>query len=887
MQNDQQTTEFNERISPSAQTTKKAGKLKIFFGYAAGVGKTYAMLKAGKEAKSRGVDTVIGYLEPHERKETMQQAEGLEQVKPEILQYEGLTLREMDLDAVLERNPQLVLVDELAHTNAAADRHAKRYQSVRELLRNGIDVYSTLNVQHLESLREPVASITGIYVAERIPDDVFDMAEQVELVDIEPEELLERLMEGKVYRKEQVDLARQNFFTLDNLRSLREISLRRCADRVSHLQPASKVKDHILVCLSSSPSNPAIIRAAARMAQAFHARFTALYIQSPDADDLEKADTDRLQENMRLASRLGADVQTAFGENIAEQIGEYARTVNATKIVIGRAGIKSAFLHPASLTEKISEAVPEAEIFIIPDLENTQNRTKKQTVLKFPEKPGKTVLTVLGPCLGAFALCSVLENLGFSEPNLFAVYVCAILLGALLGTGPAAAGAGTILSLLSFRYLFAVPKYSLQMIDQGYLLSFLLLFIMAEAVALLSSRSRQRRYFATKAAARNALLYETSQNLMQAENDSEIMALSVRQLSQLTGKDVIFYPNENGTLGKPVCREHPEKFASSKERAVAMWVLRNNKRAGASTDTLSAASGLYLAVRHRNRVYGVCGLNLENGSLSPEDNALILSLLGQAGLALENNRNARISKENALASQKEKIRSGMLRSISHDLRTPLTAISGSAQMIQNGSCSEAQKQKLAQSIREDADWLKGTVENLLALTRLEDGTLRLNRTLIDLEEAAEEALKHVHPKEQGSRIHLIRPEEPVFVMADGKLMVQLLINLVDNALKYTPEDTGIEIVIRRDQEQMAVIDVADHGPGISEDEKKHLFDPFTTTHLELSDANRSLGLGLSLCRNIMEVHQGSIEVLDNNPGARFRIRMKMEKLDSEVPETGV
>lgn len=858
----------------------KMGKLKIFFGYAAGVGKTYSMLEAGHEARNKGIDVVIGYLEPHARKDTMAKAKGLEEISKLTIEHNGLPLKEMDLDAVLERKPQLALVDELAHTNARGVRHSKRYQDVKELLQNGIDVYTTVNVQHLESLREVVAAITGVQVAERIPDDIFDLADQVELIDIEPKELLERFAEGKVYQKHQANVARQNFFTLDNLTALREIALRRCADRVNQQQPFSGVRDHILVCLSSSPSNAAIIRAAARMAQAFHGQFTALYIQSPQSDELEDEDAARLEENMRLANRLGARIETVFGENIARQIGEYAKVSRATKIVVGRYGRKSAFLHPSSLTDQLSESAPNAEIFIIPDPQQKQKAHQPRHFSLKMEEMLHTLFYILVPLGLASLICFGLQNRGISEANLFAIYICSILLTSVFSRSIPVAGINAFLSILVFRYCFAFPQYSLDVLDEGYLLSFVLVFALSLLIANIADKSHKQQKFTARAAARSSLLYETGQNMLQADTDDQIISQTVRQLHDLTGKDVVFYPNDQAKLGKPVCSEHPETFENGKEQAVALWVLKNNKRAGATTDTLSGARCLYLAVRHKTSVHGVVGIDLKGEKLSPDETSVILSILGQAALCLENNENARASNENALKSQQEHLQVNMLRSISHDLRTPLTTISASADMLLDPECSRQNRAKLTQTIYDDSIWLKDTVENLLALTKLEDGSVALHRELVDIEEAAAEAIKHVHPAGKERTIQLIPSKEDAFVQADGKLLVQLFVNLIDNALKYTPSGTPIEVEIRVTNNEVQV-DVADRGPGISPAEKEHLFEPFTTSHNDIVDSKRSLGLGLSLCKSIMDVHGGTIEVLDNHPGARFRISLQREVIALE------
>lgn len=867
-----------EPEKPAALSPRKKGRLKIFFGYAAGTGKTYSMLEAGQEARKKGVDVVIGYLEPHERPETLAQAKGMEVIAPAVYEEGALRLREMDLDAVLKRRPQLVLADELAHTNARGSRHHKRYQDIQELLYNGIDVYTTLNVQHLESLNDLVASITGILVSERIPDDVFDLADQVELVDIEVQDLLERLREGKVYRPEQAKLASQNFFTLDNLRALREIAMRRCADRVSKISPNSKARDHVLVCLSSSPSNASIIRSAARMASAFDARFSALYIQTPDSADMEEDDAARLQENMRLANRLGASIESAYGDDIAEQIGEFARLSRASKIVIGRQGKNSAFLSRAPLAEKLAQSAPNAEIFIIPDPDQLQKPAikKRRSFKKSLKGLWIQVLIVLA----ALVLGLFFQDLGFSEANILAVFVFAVLLCAIHASALWQAVLSALACIGIFGFLFAAPAFSMDLIDKGYFLTFLLLMATAVLTARISIRQKREAGASAAAAANSSLLYEAGQNLQEMDDDETISQFLCREVAECFGYDVVFYPNENGSLGKPVFSGKPEVFLNTREQAVALWTLKNNKRAGAGTDTLSAANGLYLAIRHGRSIYGVLGLDLQKKPLSMEQNMLLLSLLGQAALAMENIANAREKEKAALCIHQEKIKASLLRSISHDLRTPLTTISASADLLLHKDCDAKAAEKLERSIYEDSIWLKDIVENLLSLTRLEEDGVKINRELLDLEEVAEEAMKHVSARKSEHPI-TVNVEEMAFARLDGKLIVQMLVNLLNNAILHTPAGTPIELDIHK-KEHSVIFEVKDAGQGFGEKEKEHLFEPFALSHSKIADRTRSMGLGLSLVKSIVDVHEGTIELKEDEPGAWFVMTLPDGMRDDET-----
>ncbi|MGN1419413.1 MAG: DUF4118 domain-containing protein, partial [Acutalibacteraceae bacterium] len=469
---------------------QKRGHLKIFFGYAAGVGKTYAMLKAAHAAKRRGIDVVAGYIEPHACAQTMALIKGLEQLGNLVTQYNGVSLNEFNLDAALARKPQLILVDELAHTNASVCRHTKRFQDIEELLNAGIDVYTTVNVQHIESLNDTVASITGIMVRERIPDSVFDNASQVELVDIEPQELLERMKAGNVYDPAQTERASDSFFTVEKLTALREIALRRCADRMNLLTESARMKshsdyhtdEHILVCLSSSPSNAKIIRTASRMSNAFKGVFTALFVETPDFSVMPEEDRKRLKSNIRLAQQLGAKIETVYGEDIPYQIAEFARLSGVSKIVIGRSSAtrKSIFSKP-TLTEKLIANAPNLDVHIIPDADGGKTvykakkaRSQNKIVFSAIDILKSTAILVLASGIGM-----LFSHLGFEEANIITVYVLGVLVTSVVTTHQIYSLISSIVSVLVFNFLFTEPKFTLMAYDQGYPVTFLIMFLAA------------------------------------------------------------------------------------------------------------------------------------------------------------------------------------------------------------------------------------------------------------------------------------------------------------------------------------------------------------------------------------------------------------------------
>lgn len=864
------------------ENSKTRGHLKIFFGYAAGVGKTYAMLKAAHVAKRRGIDVVAGYIEPHARPKTAALLNGLELLPTLDIKYNSITLHEFDLDAAIARKPQLLLVDELAHTNAENCRHAKRYQDIEELLKAGINVYTTVNVQHIESLNDMVASITEVFVRERIPDSVFDNANQVELVDIEPQDLIDRLNAGNVYREAQAKLAVEKFFTVENLTALREIALRRCADRVNILTENARIKshgdyhtdEHILVCLSSSPSNAKIIRTAARMAGAFRGAFTALFVETPDFTAMEEENQKRLRSNMRLAEQLGAKIETVYGEDVPFQIAEFARLSGVSKIVIGRSSAtrKHLFSKP-TLTEKLISAAPNLDVHIIPDSVSSVSayRSKKEKRKNSIVFSAADILKCIVILITSSLIGYLFRNLGFDEANIITVYVLGVLVTSVITKHQIYSLISSIVSVLVFNFLFTEPKFTLQAYGQGYPVTFVIMFLAAFLTGSLAIKLKNHAKQSAQAAYRTKVLFDTNQLLQQAKSQNEIISATSSQLIKLLGKDIVFYLAENELVGEPRIFSATEgtldeSCTSDNEKAVAEWVLKNNKHAGATTETLSNAKCLYLAVRVNSNVYGVVGIVMNGQSFDAFEKSILLSILGECALAMENEKNAREKEEAAVLAKNEQLRANLLRAISHDLRTPLTSISGNASnLISNGESFDGDtKKQLYTDIYDDSMWLINLVENLLAVTRIEEGrlNLRLSENLID--DAVDEALHYVNRKSVEHHITVESSEDFLLAKMDAKLIVQVIINIVDNAIKYTPK--GSHIVIRTEKRgDKAVVSIADDGDGISDEMKARIFDMFYSGANKIADSRRSLGLGLSLCKSIINAHGGEITVADNTP----------------------
>lgn len=878
----------------------RRGHLKIFFGYAAGVGKTYAMLQAAHAAKRRGVDVVAGYIEPHERPATARLVRGLEQVPPELVEHNGITLTEFDLDAAIVRAPQLILVDELAHTNAPGCRHAKRYQDVEELLRAGIDVYTTVNVQHIESLNDMVASITGVVVSERIPDRIFDDADQVELVDIEPADLLERLQAGLVYREAQAERAQDHFFTVENLTALREIALRKCADRMGHLADAARVmgnrdyytSERILVCVSPAPTNPRIVRAAARMAKAFRGELVALFVEGPHTQGMSEEEHSRLSANIALAEQLGAHMETVYGDDIAFQIAEFARLSGISKIVMGRTGelhgVNRALFGRKSLVEQLIAIAPNLDIYIIPDQAAPDARRRdRREHGGFRPPRGRDMALTLGLSLLATAIGTYFRHLGFADSSIISLYILTALLTAVTTTGRICTIVSSVLSVVLYNFCFVTPLFSLDSYDRSYLVTFAIMFATAMVASELTVRIADNARASAKNAFRTRVLLETNQLLQQAQGFQARARVAMSQLIKLLRLDIVFYPASGDLLGDALyepagTQDRSASILTEYERAVATWTFTNNKHAGASTRTLPEAQCLYLAVRAGKEVFGVIGIALEGRSLEAFENSIVLSIVGECALALESDRAAREREEAAVLAKNEQLRANLLRSIGHDLRTPLTAISGSAAILRKSDekLSLEQRCDLADAIYHDSLWLIDTVENLLAITRVEDGTIRLNLTSELIDEAIEAALSHVAQASRGRTVTIEHTDDILLVRIDVHLIMQVLTNLIMNAFKYTPEDSTVTVSARREG-AFVVVDVADDGPGVPDCDKPHIFERFfTSSNARPVDSRRSIGLGLSLCRSIVEAHGGVIEVRDNHPhGAVFRFTLPAEEIE--------
>lgn len=861
-----------DAVASAGQATgRKQGKLTIFASYFSGAGKSYAMLESAREAKQAGLDVAIGILSDSQWPQTTALAETFEVLPCKKVARDGHIADEIDLDACLQRHPQLIVIEDLSHWNADACRHMKRYQDIEELRKAGIDVYTTLDIYHIESIQDTVFSILGASVPERIPDRVFDQADQVQFIDLEPQRLRQRLMDGQ---KEEL----LEGCSLSQLSALREVGLRRCADRAAlytheKMQTEYRTHEHILVCLSSAPSNEKIIRTAARMAGAFRCGFTALFVETKAFQWMNARDKQRLQGNMRLAQQLGASIETVYGDEVAYQIAEFSRLSGVTKIVLGRSGIPHRLLlRKPSLTERLIELTPELDIHIIPD--NGVNRlldTKHREVMHMPSISVLDLLKSAGILVLVTLIGLLFYNFGFTEANIITLYILGVMLISVYTRSSICSFVASIASVLTFNFLFTVPRFTLQAYDSEYPITFLVMFLASLLTGSLASKLKSHAKRSAQVAWRTKLLFETSQNLQRAHTQEEIISVTAKQLLKIFQRDIVVYSiDEKGLLEPEIFlvdeAASPQRYTTAKEREVAQWVLSNNKRAGAGTETLPDARCTYLSIRTGERVYGVVGIAASDKPLDSFESSILLSVLGECALALENQKNVEEKEAAAVLAKNEQLRANLLRSISHDLRTPLTSISGNASnLLSNGPLFDAKtKEQMYADIYDDAMWLINLVENLLSVSRLEQGRMNLHLTTELIDEVVAEALRHINRKRVEYHFHVQSSDDYLLAQMDAKLIVQVLINILDNAMKYTPPGSDIEIGWKQEG-KFIYISVADNGPGIPDQAKPHIFDMFYSASNQIADSRRSMGLGLALCKSIVNAHGGEIVVSDHKP----------------------
>lgn len=641
--------------------------------------------------------------------------------------------------------------------------------------------------------------------------------------------------------------------------------------------------EHILVCLSSSPSNKKIIRTAAKMADDMEARFTALYVQTGKKET--EADKKRLEEHVQYAKESGAEIVMTHGENVPVQIAEYAHLSSVTKIVIGQSSAKRThFFSKQTLTEKLIEAVPDIDIHIIPDAMHLENyRSPHGTVYVGKPTIKDSLLTIF-----IFAVCTLIglmiQKLQFTDTNIVTIYILGVLLTSILTDGYLYSIAGSVLSVFLFCFFLTEPKMSFQTYAVGYPVTFVIMLISSVLTGTLAAKLKTHARLSARSAFRTQILFDTDRMLQKAKDSTDILSITCTQLMKLLDRNIVAYVVENEQLSEPYLfvdknKEQTENLLTNKEQEIAKWVYENKQRAGATTERFKDAACLYLAICIGDNVYGVIGIPVNEYTLDSFEYSILLSVINECALAMENKKNIMEKERIAVLAKNEQLRADLLRAISHDLRTPLCSISGNADMLLNSGerLDDQTKHQIYTDIYDDSQWLTGVVENLLSITRLNDGRLKLKFTDQLLDEVIAESLRHISRKHEDHQI-MTECEELILAHMDVRLILQVLINLIDNAIKYTPKGSTIRICAMK-EDGKAKIQVEDNGPGICDEMKPHIFEMFYTGRNTIADSHRSLGLGLALCRSIIEVHNGKLVLEDNTPhGCIFSFTLPLSEV---------
>ncbi|GLI39785.1 sensor histidine kinase KdpD [Geobacter hydrogenophilus] len=853
------------RLAQEEAAQAERGRLKIFLGYAAGVGKTYAMLEDGRQRKGEGRDVVAAYVESHGRTETDALLEGMEIIPPARIEYQGVTLREVDVDAVLARRPRIALVDELAHTNAPGSRHEKRWQDVEELLAAGIDVYTTVNVQHFESLNDVVVQITGIAVRETVPDSLLDQAAEIRLVDIPPEDLLQRLREGKVYVPEQAAFAAEKFFRPGNLIALRELSLRRAASRVDEEMRAYMesraipgpwpAAERLLVSVSGSPYSERLIRTTRRLADELKAPWFTVYVETPGDGRHEQENRERVWKDLRLAESLGAQVATVSATSVAAAVIDYARRHNITQIVVGKPA-KSRwreFLR-LPLVDQIIRLSGAIDVHVV-SFEPAE--AQKGPAIPRQRRPFSLTGYMASLALVATATFACLLVRPFLAPtNMVMVYLLAVVLAALrLGLKPAILTA--FLGVLAFDFFFVPPRLTFAVVDTQYLITFAALFTVGVVISSLVSKVRERAEAVREREVQTASLYYLSRDLAAVADIETLVQVVVRNIGEslAAGSTVLLPKGDRLEVAAASKGLKPDV----KEMAVADWAFRNRQPAGQGTETLISAGLLYLPLQTSGNILGVLGVRLKNVAdyRSTQIRRLLDAFVTQTAMALERVQLSRQAEQAQILQARETLERALLNSISHDLRTPLVSITGALDTLREKvhTLANEARMELLDTAREEAERLNRFVGNLLDMTRLEAGAIKLKRELCDIQDLVGCALAALERRIGGRRVDVLLPTDLPMVRMDMVMMTQVLVNLLDNALKYSPPESGIEISARVDDGRLGM-EVADHGPGIPEQDLKRVFDKFY--RIPVPEGSRGTGLGLSICKGFVEAHGGAI-----------------------------
>ncbi len=891
-------TDLDRRPDPDALLRRmqeeavrsKRGQLKVFFGFAPGVGKTYRMLQVARDlVTDQQVEVVVGVVEDHRRFETARMVLGLDLLPRHKVDYRGHVLEEFDLDAALARKPALLLVDELAHTNAPGSRHPKRWQDVEELLAAGIDVFTTMNVQHVESLNDVIAQITHVQVRETVPDRVLDDADAIELVDIAPEELLSRLKEGKVYLPDQARRAAQHFFQRGNLLALRELALRRTAQHVDEdvleyreehgVEVTWPAGERILVCVGPAPSSGRLIRAAARMAAGLRCPWVASYVEAATAGPLSEADRERIEAHLRVAESLGATVTRLTGLSISEALLQYATKHNVTRLIIGKpthSRLRDRLR--GSLVDDIVRGSGDIDVHVIRG--DSAEPGPQQVKESRPRAPAWRYLWA-GLFVGVALVVSLTLRGLFDLPDLEMLFLLVVMIAAVwLGRGPSVLAAG--LGVACYDFFFVPPLHTFSVQDRRYFLTFAMMFAVGFVMSELAGRLRRQQRESRSREESTAVLYALTRELASTDEPRKIAALAARHAADVFSAKVVVFsgsaPGELVTIGAV-----PESAVlDARDLGVATWCQEHDTLAGLGTDTLPGAGALCSPLRAGQSRLGVLAL-IPHGraALHAEQRAFLDVFCRQVAVALERARLSEEAKQSALRARTEELRASLLSTVSHDLRTPLATITGAATSLRgDAGLPSDTREELLESIVDQAERLERLVANLLDMTRLESGAVALHRDWVPFEELVGSALTRLEARLAARRVTVtIAPEVPL-LFVDPVLFEQVLVNLLENADKYTPAGTPIEIEVRSEGARVEV-DVLDRGPGLPPGAEGRIFEKFFRgSHAGISGA----GLGLAICRAILEAHGGSIDAeTRHSGGAAFHLSVPCHGSPPAIP----
>jgi two-component system, OmpR family, sensor histidine kinase KdpD len=876
----------DNRPSPEALLQQAAGegrgRLKVFLGAAPGVGKTYEMLDVARGRRLDGIDVVIGIVETHGRTETEALLEGFEIVPRKRVDYKGHTLEEMDLDTILKRRPKLVLVDELAHSNAPGSRHPKRYLDVEELLDAGIDVYTTLNIQHVESLNDVVAQITRIRVRETVPDGIIDRADEVEVVDLTPEDLIRRLEEGKVYVPRQAERAIRHYFAPGNLTALRELALRRTAQRVDE-QMVTYMRAHaiagpwaaserVLVCVNEDANGVAVVRYARRLADRLRAPWTAIHVETSRSQRLDEAARDRIAESLRLAQRLGGETITVPAQDIAGGIVDYAKTSNFTHIVIAKSHrSRWSELLRGSVTHQLIRRAGDISVHVI-----AEQRTAAAAV----REPGEAVATAPAPAAfearayaGSAAMVGVALGVGLilqqslAVSNIALVFLTAVLVSAIAyGLWPSLFAC--LVSVLAYNFFFLPPLYTFTIADPENVVALFFFAVVAVIASNLTARVRSQAVAARQRAKTTEDLYLFSRKLAVAVTLDDLLWATAYQIALMLRVRVVLLLPEGETVavraGYP-----PEDMLDEADLAAAKWCWQNDRPAGRGADTLPGAKRLFLPMHTGRGAIGVVGLDSDRPGplLTPDQRRLLDALTDQAALAIERVNLARDVDQARLATETERLRSALLTSISHDLRTPLASILGSATSLKTYRkvLDDAAEEELIGTIQEESERLNRFIGNLLDMTRLESGAVAPRTDMVDLAEVVGSALERAGKVLAAHKVTVDLAADLPMLRLDPVLFEQALFNLLDNAAKYAPAGSEIRLEARREG-GLVQLRILDQGDGIPPADLERIFDKFY--RVQAADKRRAgTGLGLAICRGFVEAMGGTIQAGNRTDGS--------------------